>query len=211
MAQQDAVVIKGGQARGPRSGDEELLKDDIRRRVEAARESVAEAVSEIREAATEKYESIKDAVAECDWRDEVKKHPAAWSLGALGVGLLAGCAVSGAIKRARRRDRRRGYVPSVPHAYAAQPIIGEHDISADAQHSVPVKVEKQNREPVVVDDVKASVASDHVRRELTSLRGRLIDELSAIAHEVLLPALIRKIREALVADKPKAESIRRDA
>ena len=154
--------------------------------------AVAEAVSEIR-----------DAVGEFDWRDEVKRRPVAWSLGALGAGLLAGCAVSGAIKRARRRDRRRGYVPSVPHAYAAHPIMGEHDISAaDAQHSRPVKVEDKHSEPVVVDNVKASVAPDHVRRELASLRDRLIDELSAIAHEVLLPALIRKLREALVADKP---------
>ena len=206
MAQQDAVVIKGGQARGPRSGDEELLQDDIRRRVEAARESVAETVGEIREAATEKYDSIRDAVGEFDWRAEVKKRPAAWSLGALGVGLLAGCAVSGAIKRARRRDRRREYVPSVPHAYAAQPIIGEHDVSAGAQTLPPESVSRHEREVVEVDNAKASDAADHVRRELTSLRDRFIDELSAVAHEVLLPALIRKIRKALVTDKRESPS-----
>ena len=152
--------------------------------------AVAEAVSEIR-----------DAVAEFDWRDEVRKRPVAWSLGTLGVGLLAGCAVSGAIKRSRRRDRRREYVPSVPHAYAAQPIIGEHQISADSQHDASPRIEEKHHEPIAVNNVKSGGASDHLSRELASLRDRLIDELSAIAHEVLVPALIRKIREALVADK----------
>jgi hypothetical protein len=195
-----------GQTRGKeRAGDEEFLRDEIRPRLEEARESVGEAVSEIKEAAVQGYASVKDAVADFDWRDEVKKRPVAWSLGALGIGLLAGCAISAATKRAHDGEGNRRYVPSEPHANAAHPIIGEvhHSATERPPASARVVSEKQ-RAPATIEKAKERGASDRVRHELGSLRDRFIDEVSTIAHQVLLPALIRKIREAIstnVSDK----------
>ena len=195
-----------GQTRGKeRVGDEAFLKDEIRRRLEETRESVKEAASEIKEAATQGFVSVKDAVADFDWRDEVKKRPLVWSLGALGLGLLAGYAISGAAKRAHDGEGKRKYGPSEPHANVAHPIIGELHRSATEQQTAPVRVEAEKKlVPATIKESKERGASDRVRQELGSLRDRFIDEVSTIAHQVLLPALIRKIREAIstnVSDK----------
>jgi hypothetical protein len=188
-----------GQARaGERAADEEFLKDNIRRRVEEARDSIEEAVSEVKEAAAETYQSVKGAVTDFDWRDEVKKRPVAWSLGALGVGLLAGYGIATAAKNARREPKRR-YVPSEPHAYAAQAIIGEsHPAKAEEPKPSPGGAEAERKSEPGVS--KESAAPDRLRQELTSLRDRFVDELSSIAHQVLLPALVRKIREAITTN-----------
>jgi len=195
-----------GQTRGKeRVGDEAFLKDEIRRRLEETRESVKEAASEIREAATQGFVSAKDAVADFDWRDEVKKRPVAWSLGALGLGLLAGYAISGAAKRAHDGEGKRKYEPSEPHANVAHPIIGELHRSATEQPTAPARVEAEKKlAPGTIKESKERGASDRVRQELGSLRDRFIDEVSTIAHQFLLPALIRKIRAAIstnVSDK----------
>jgi len=188
-----------GQTRGKeRVGDEAFLKHEIRRRLEETRESVKEAASEIKEAATQGFVSVKDAVADFDWRDEVKKRPVAWSLGALGLGLLAGYAISGATKRAHDGEGKRGYGPSEPHANAAHPIIGELHNSATEQPPAPARVAaEKKRAPATIEKSKERRASDRVRQELGSLRDRFMDEVSTIAHQVLLPALIRKIRQAI--------------
>jgi hypothetical protein len=202
MAQQGTA----GQTRSKeRAGDEEFLPDEIRRRLEEARESVGEAVSEIKEAAVQGYASVKDAVADFDWRDEVKKRPVAWSLGALGVGLLAGYAISAAAKRAHEGEENHSSVPSEPRANAAAPSIGELHKSATEQPPAPPRVAaEKKRAPAITEKSKERGASDRVRQELGSLRDRFIDEVSTIAHQVLLPALVRKIREAIstnVSDK----------
>jgi hypothetical protein len=188
-----------GQTRGKeRVGDEAFLKDEIRRRLEETRESVKEAASEIREAATQGFVSVKDAVADFDWRDEVKKRPVAWSLGALGLGLLAGYAISGAAQRAHDGEGKRRYGPSEPHANAAHPIIGKLHNSATEQSPAPARVEAEKKlAPATIEKSKERGASDRVRQELGSLRDRFIDEVSTIAHQILLPALIRKIRQAI--------------
>jgi hypothetical protein len=209
MAQQGTA----GQTRGKeRVGDEALLKDEIRRRLEETRESVKEAAGDIREAATQGFVSVKDAVADFDWRDEVKKRPVAWSLGALGLGLLAGYAISGATKRAHDGEGKRSYVPSEPHANVAHPIIGELHNSTTEQPPAPARVKAEKKlAPATIEKSREPGASDRVRQELGSLRDRFIDEVSTIAHQVLLPALIRKIREAIstnVSDKrtPRTQS-----
>jgi len=195
MAQQGTARQTRGKER---VGDEALLKDEIRRRLEETRESVKEAASEIKEAATQGFVSVKDAVADFDWRDEVKKRPVAWSLGALGLGLLAGYAISGATKRAHDGEGKRRYVPSEPHANAAHPIVGELHNSATEQPPAPARVEaEKKRAPATIEKSKERGASDRVRQELGSLRDRFIDEVSTIAHQILLPALIRKIRQAI--------------
>jgi hypothetical protein len=136
--------------------------------------------------------------ADFNWRDEVKQRPLAWSLGALGVGLLAGCAVSRSFKKKLREDQGKPEVlPSVPHSDAARPIIGERlSATTAAQKAALLKTEPRKPEPV-----KGHAAADRLHQELVSLRDRFIDELSNLAHQVLLPALISKIREALVSDK----------
>lgn len=182
---------------GALAGDEKSWPNELRR----PRSSSPEAVIEIEGAARETCELGKNVGVDFDWRDEVKRRPLAWSLGALGVGLLAGFAVSGSSKRRREGHEKPGVVPSVPQAYAAQPIIGEHHspTAPEQKAAAPAKTETRKHEPV-----KEHAGPDRLHQELESLRDRFVDELSNIAHQVLLPALVCKIREALVSDKRAA-------
>lgn len=118
------------------------------------------------------------APAELDWRAEVKRRPWAWSLGALGVGLLAGCAISDARKQPRARGSRRPVAP-VPAAKSEGPA-----------------------------SVKGDAAPDPLRQELDNLRARVVAELSNLTQQVLLPAIIGGIREALVSDQSSSPADR---
>ena len=54
--------------------------------------------------------------------------------------------------------------------------------------------------PGLVQRFKETRAFDRLQQEVGSLGDRLIDELSTTAQTVILPALIRKVRELIGAD-----------
>lgn len=147
-------------------------------------------------------EPVKGVAADSDWRTAVGQRPLAWSLGALGVGLLTGCAVSDACKRPKGNRYRRRSAPARSLAQAPRPLTDEHR-SAKTPATRP--------EPD--EEVASSAAPDPLRQELENLRNRFIAELSMIAHQVLLPAVISGLREALVSDQraARARTVSHDA
>lgn len=131
------------------TGDDDTTKAELQRRMEEARESIAQTVTEIKDTVVNQYNSVRDTVTETlDWREQYRKRPLAWSVGALSVGLLVGYTVAGAFKGddyddydeddyiAGKRDwdlrgeaedvgpARRGILPAQPRSYAAQAITG---------------------------------------------------------------------------------------
>ena len=69
--------------------DDDVSKEALQRRMEEARDSITNTVSE-----------IKDNVAQqdaLDWREHFKKRPVAWSLGAAGVGFFVGYGIAAAV------------------------------------------------------------------------------------------------------------------
>src|SRR5512132_2629778 len=82
-------------AREPReANDEELSKEELQRRMEEARDSITNTVTEIKENVAQQVENVKDAL---DWREHFKRQPLAWSLGAAGVGFFVGYGIAAAI------------------------------------------------------------------------------------------------------------------
>lgn len=80
------------------AGDD-ALKEQLQRRMEETRESIAQTVTEIKDTMTEKYDEVKQTVADTfDWREQFRSHPAEWSLAALSLGLLVGYKVSDALR-----------------------------------------------------------------------------------------------------------------
>src|SRR6266498_2075159 len=77
------------------ANDEELSKEELQRRMDEARDSITNTVTEIKENVAQQYENVKDAL---DWREHFKRQPLAWSLGAAGVGFFVGYGVAAAIK-----------------------------------------------------------------------------------------------------------------
>ncbi len=81
--------------------DEDYTKAELQRRMEEARESITQTVTEIKDTVATQYQSYKEAL---DWREQYRKHPVAWTAGALGVGAIVGYSLGGAIVGDRRDD-----------------------------------------------------------------------------------------------------------
>ncbi|MBV9211007.1 MAG: hypothetical protein JOZ52_10280 [Acidobacteria bacterium] len=97
-----------GVARAPET-DEDYTKAELQRRMEEARESITQTVTEIKDTVAQSYNSVKESVTDAlDWREQFRKRPVAWTVGALGVGLVVGYSLGGAIIPERDEDDYEG-------------------------------------------------------------------------------------------------------
>lgn len=185
-----------GLARAPEPREDDLSKEDLQLRMEEARDSISQTVTEIKDTVTQQYETVKDAL---DWREHFKKRPVAWTLGAAGVGFFVGYGIAAAIKD---DDDEEYYAASSSRAYASQPIIGEPLASAltTNKRTTTNGTDKNDDGPGLISRFKETRAFDRLQQEVGSLGDRLVDELSTTAQTVILPALLRKIKELVGAD-----------
>jgi len=194
MAEERAL----GLARAPERREDGLSKEDLQLRMEEARDSISQTVTEIKDTVSQQYETVKDAL---DWREHFKKRPVAWTLGAAGVGFFVGYGIAAAIKD--DGDAEDYYAPSSTRAYANQPIIGEPLASAlttNKRTATNGAEDKEDSGPGLISRFKETRAFDRLQQEVGSLGDRLVDELSTTAQTVILPALLRKIKELIGAD-----------
>jgi hypothetical protein len=94
-------VVAAAAASAPqaRAKSDEVTKEALQQRMDLARESISETVTEIKDTVVEQYESVKESVANTlDWREQFRSHPLAWSLGALSVGYVLGNSIAAAWK-----------------------------------------------------------------------------------------------------------------
>ncbi|MEP6920418.1 MAG: hypothetical protein ABI967_04770 [bacterium] len=192
-----------GLARAPERREDDLSKEELQLRMEEARDSISQTVIEIKDTVTQQYETVKDAL---DWREHFKKRPVAWTLGSAGVGFFVGYGIAAAIKGDDSGDET-DYVASTPRAYASQRIIGEP--LASALSSNKPAAGNGDDSPGLISRFKETRAFDRLQQEVGSLGDRLVDELSTTAQTVILPALLRKIKELIGADlSSKNESVK---
>ena len=69
----------------------EPSKEDLQRRLETARDSISNTVTEIKETVAHQVQVVKDTL---DWREQFKKRPVVWCAGALGVGFSLGYCIA---------------------------------------------------------------------------------------------------------------------
>ena len=183
-----------GVARAPEVAEENFSKEELQLRMEEARDSITQTVTEIKETVVQQYETVKDAL---DWREQFKKRPVAWSLGAAGVGFCVGYGIASAIKGESGSGR---YVSSENHAYAGQPITGRSYTPLSASLDASEKANGKDEGPGLLERIKETRAFDRLQQEVGTLGDRLVEELSTTAQTVILPAFIRKIRDLVGAD-----------
>ncbi len=118
------------------TGDEDRTKAELQRRMEEARESITQTVTEIKDTVANQYQSVRDSFTEAlDWREQFRKRPIAFSVGALSVGFIVGYSIAGAFKGngyetypAYEEEDESGLTErgpsSAPRSYAAQAITG---------------------------------------------------------------------------------------
>lgn len=174
-----------GLARARDIGDDEASKDVLQRRMEEARDSITNTVTEIKENVAQQVESVKDAL---DWREHFKKRPVAWSLGAAGVGFFVGYGLGAAISSDDAATYADSYVRQSPDSYA-------HSLTGESLEPSSSRANGKNEGPGILSKFKETSAYERLSKEAGSLGDRVIDELSTTAHTVVLPFLLNKVKE----------------
>ena len=179
-----------GIARARDTEDDEPSKAELQRRMEEARDSISNTVTEIKENVAQQVETVKDAL---DWREHFKKRPVAWSLGAAGVGFFVGYGIAAALTDDDYAER--GDASSPVRSYAARPVVGEPLAAA-----ISSKTNGKDEGPSIIERFKDTSAYEKLSTEAGALGDRLIEELSTAAQVVVLPALLKKVKNWIGVD-----------
>lgn len=178
-------------------GGEETSKEELQRRMEEARDSITNTVTEIKENVAQQVENVKDAL---DWREHFKRQPLAWSLGAAGVGFFVGYGIAAAIKG---DDDPVRYAATSAYSLSAQPAPAR-DVAAESPTS-----NGKDHGPSMLERFRETSAYDRLSKEAGAIGDRLVDELSTTAQQVVLPALLTKIKSWIGLDlSDKSSSVR---
>ncbi|HEY0172783.1 MAG TPA: hypothetical protein VGB98_17315 [Pyrinomonadaceae bacterium] len=142
-----------GLARATESaGDDDVdqTKAVLQRRMEEARESITQTVTEIKDTVVTQYQQVKENISDTlDWREQYKRHTLPFTLTAFAVGTFVGYTVMGAFKgeggdyddEEESFDRiEAGFdrgVKGSKRSYAAQPVLGGAGAGAYQRTSRP--------------------------------------------------------------------------
>lgn len=159
-----------------------VSKRQLQHEMDSARESISHTVSAIADNVTNQAQVIRDTVAnKLDWREHARKHPAAVTLGAMGVGFLIGYTIIGSVSKGN--GRANGHAPEAEQ----EPLKLRHK----AQRK------QKNDGPGFLDKLKTTHGYQRLTGEASNLLDQFIDEAVNVGKTVLLPAAINKITEAV--------------
>ncbi|HEV7892126.1 MAG TPA: hypothetical protein VGP08_15880 [Pyrinomonadaceae bacterium] len=122
------------------SSDVDPTKAELQRRMEEARESISQTVSEIKDTVVTQYQQVKETISDTlDWREQYKRHTLPFTVGAFAAGALIGYTAMGAFKGGGEDDDYdtedaldRG---EELRSYAASPVIGRSRSSSGGGYS----------------------------------------------------------------------------
>lgn len=250
-------------ARAPEAADAEgesvdSTKAELQRRMDEARESITNTVHEIKETVSNQYQNVRESISQqLDWREQYRQRPVAFTVGALGVGVLVGYSLGGALGggsddddladryyeadgeyddaqvsvRAASSDRA-GYAAQAitGGAYGstayAEPVAyqqrggggGERAKREASPQSVALVASEQSEArpsyssgyesaaaevpsgPGLLERFKDTQAYDRLQQEVQTLGSRAVEELSKTAQQVVLPALLGKLKDMIGID-----------
>jgi hypothetical protein len=138
-------------ARANDSADAETdqTKAALQRRMEEARESISQTVTEIKDTVVNQYQQVRENISETlDWREQYRRHTLPFTLTAFAVGAFAGYTVMGAFKGDGGDEEdygdegafdriEQGFDRGLkgPRSYAAQPVLGRASAGAYQRRS----------------------------------------------------------------------------
>jgi hypothetical protein len=175
--------------------DDEPSKEELQRRMEEARDSITNTVTEIKDNVAQQYENVKDAL---DWREHFKRQPVAWSLGAAGVGFFVGYGIAAALSGEEEEEVHYASSP----AYSLSQPIGDKLGNALTREPREPKTKTNGKDdgPGLLERFRETSAYDRLSQEAGALGERLVEELSSTAQKVVLPALLTKIKNWIGLD-----------
>ncbi|MBV8857641.1 MAG: hypothetical protein JOZ96_06135 [Acidobacteria bacterium] len=242
-------------ARANDTADEDVdqTKAALQRRMEEARESISQTVTEIKDTVVNQYQQVRENISDTlDWREQYKRHTLPFTLTAFAVGAFVGYTVMGAFKGEGEEDYEedgafdriesgfdRG-LKGGARSYASQPVLGRaaaagayqrvtdegEDVGPETRPSyssgyqaptapkpqaltsyasaAPAAPEEQEEEepkgPGLLERFKETKAYDRLQEELSTLGDRALEELSKTARNVVVPALLNKLKGLIGLD-----------
>ncbi|MBA3713542.1 MAG: hypothetical protein H0W76_14000 [Pyrinomonadaceae bacterium] len=202
MAEERNVGL--ARAQEPPVTDEDTTKAELQRRMEEARESITQTVSEIKDTVTTQYEHVRETISESlDWREQFRRRPVEFSAGALGLGLLLGYGLGGAFVGRRDRSDDDDY----SHDYT------EYDDDDDSDSDVRPAMQSMSAARPITGGVSASSpygSSTDYNRSSASLAPAASYEGSykAMADAetgVDKPSLLNRFKETKAYDRLQSE------
>jgi hypothetical protein len=223
--------------------DDDPTKEELQRRMEEARENISQTVNEIKETVTTKYEDVKESISQTlDWREQFRRRPIAFTVGALSVGAVVGYTIGGVAfgdgdgddlagryyQAEGESDEDGARADHEQRSYAAQAITGgaygstayapsppaqsaressAQDINAaprpsysSGYESSPATQSDEPDKPSLYSRFKETKAYDRLQDEIGTLGERAVEELSKTARNVVLPALLGKLKDLIGID-----------
>jgi hypothetical protein len=187
-----------GLARAPEQSTEDLSKEELQRRMDVARDSISNTVSEIKDTVAHQVQVVKDTL---DWREQFKRRPVAWSVGALGVGFFVGYCVAARVSDddELRRDYR-DYYSTDYRSYAAQPVLSQASGSMKQQSEQRREGGNGHEEdtgPGIFERLTQTPAYGRVKDEVGDIGNNLIQEVAKTAKVMVVPAIIASLKKFL--------------
>jgi hypothetical protein len=195
-----------GLARAQDQSTDDLSKEALQRRMDEARDSISHTVTEIKETVANQVQAVKDTL---DWREQFKKRPVAWSVGAFGVGLLVGVGVAGLVKGEEAEEPIRDYYGADYRSYAAQPVLSHASASMRAQAlqgSEEGNGHEEDKGPGFIERLTHSAAYGRVKDEVGDVGDSLIQELTKTAKTMVVPAIIVSLKKFLGQHLPESDT-----
>lgn len=118
-------------ARVPEDADDaDATKAELQRRMDEARESISQTVTEIKESVVNQYQQVRETISDSlDWREQYKRHTIPFTVSAFAVGAIVGYGLMGAFGGGDdydddTEDALDGGYGQAQRSYAAAPITG---------------------------------------------------------------------------------------
>ena len=203
MAEERTLGLVRAQEQSP----DDLSKEDLQRRLDDARGSISNTVTEIKETVANQVQAVKDTL---DWREQFKKRPIAWSAGAAGVGFLTGYCIAATIKGSRSDELIFTQDASAPRTYAAQGILGQSTPKSSMKQQGAENGHDEDQGPGFFQRIAETPAYGRVKNEASSIAETLLQELGNTAKLVVVPALIKSVKNFLGSHLPNAEEATSD-
>src|SRR5919206_5090592 len=81
------------------SSDVDPTKAELQRRMEEARESISQTVSEIKDTVVTQYQQVRETISDTlDWREQYKRHTLPFTVGAFAAGAGLGFTGMGGVQ-----------------------------------------------------------------------------------------------------------------
>jgi hypothetical protein len=216
-------------ARAPEATDAtDATKEELQRRMEEARESITQTVSEIKETVATQYQNVRESISQTlDWREQYRRRPVAFAVGASVTGLIVGYTVGGLVmgesdlveryyeSEGEDYDRtddgtaRAGGAAIRAAAYAPAAARPAAEVAPRPSYSSGYEAQTKEEEPEkpgLLERFKETQAYDRLQHELDNIGSRVVDELSKTAQTVVLPLLLNKLKDLIGLDLTNKQS-----